>query len=158
MSLAVEVHVTGLDGVEALLARLSPLDTGTLLEGLARLVQQQTRRRIEEEKTAPDGTAWPKNKSGTPILYREGNLSRSIDYAVIGESIVVGSGLIYARPHQYGATIKPKNAKRLAFRLGNALVFAMQAVLPARPFLGLSAENARDILETTADFIRRKLG
>lgn len=158
MSFALDIRITGFASVEGALARLSPLDSGSLLEGLARLIQQQTRTRIEEEKTAPDGAAWPRNKTGNPTLYRDGTLSRSIDYAVSGDQVIVGSGLIYAAPHQFGATIKPKNASRLAFQIGNRIVFAMKVVLPPRPFLGVSADNAREILETVADYVRRKLG
>jgi len=158
MSFALTVRITGFDSVETMLARLNPLDSGTLLEGLARLIQQQTRRRIEEEKTAPDGGAWEANKAGTSTLYKSGTLSRSIDYAVQGESVIVGSGLIYAGVHQDGATIRPKSARRLVFRLGNALIFAMQVTIRARPFLGVSSANAQDIIETTVDFVRRRLG
>lgn len=158
MSFTLKVRVTGFDGVDAMLSRLNPLDTGTLMEGLARLIQQQTRRRIETEKTAPDGSAWKANAAGTSTLFRSGTLSRSIDYAIQGNSLMVGSGLIYAGVHQDGATIRPKSARRLVFQLGNRLVFAMQSVIPPRRFLGISAENARDIMETTADFIRRRLG
>lgn len=158
MSFALAVKITGFDSVEAVLLRLNPLDSGTLLEGLARLIQQQTRKRIETEKTAPDGSAWQANKAGTPTLYKSGTLSRSIDYAVQGESVMVGSGLIYSGVHQEGKTIVPKSARRLVFQIGNALIYAMQVVIPARPYLGISAENAQNIIETTVDFVRRRLG
>lgn len=158
MSVSIEVKLTGFETVMDALSRLSPLDTGTLLEGLARLIQQQTRERIYTEKTAPDGTPWTANNAGSSILLADGTLARSIDYAVQGESAVVGSGLIYSRIHQLGGTIKPKSKKNLAFQLGGKLILAMKVVMPARPYLGISADNASEILEAVADFVRRKLG
>ncbi len=157
MSLAITLAVRGLDGIEAALGRLSPLDGPTLLSGIARLLQQQTRRRIEDDKTGPDGKAWQPNWSGTSILYRTGALSRSIDYAVTGDQIVLGSGLIYATPHQFGAVIRPVKAKALVFQVGNGLRALKKVTLPPRPFVGVSAGDASEIVEATADFLRRLL-
>ena len=162
MTVSIDVTVSGLVEAEARIARLSPLDQGALLEHLARLIQMQTRRRIEEEKRDPDGKAWPPNRQGTPTLVRTGALSRGIDYRVSGDAAVVGVGAIGGRPYpavmQYGATIRPKKARALVFRIGNQLVRAMRVTIPARRFLGLSAGNRDKIVEATADFLRRKLG
>jgi phage gpG-like protein len=144
--------------VDRIMARLSPFDGLTLMEGLARLIQQQTRRRIEEEKTAPDGGAWKPNRAGSSTLYKSGALSASIDYAASASRIDLGSGLVYARIHQQGGTIRPKNARALVFNAGNGLVFVRQVTIPARPFLGVSKANGSEILMATVDFIRRKLG
>lgn len=156
--LVLEPHFEGFEAVEAALARLDPFQGEALLEGLARLLQEQTRRRLLEEKRAPDGNPWRPNRTSTPILYRSGALARSIDYAVSGRQIRVGSGLVYAGLHHQGGTIVPKQARRLAFRLGGRLVFARRVVLPARPFLGISAGNAEDLLDAVARFLQRLLG
>lgn len=148
----------GFEIVERALGKLDPLNGAQLLEGLARMVQEQTRHRIRSQKTAPDGARWKPNREGTSTLYRSGALARSIDYAVTGDSAIIGSGLIYAGVHQNGATITPKKAKRLVFRLGNRTVFARSVTIPARPFLGVSAENGRDLLDATARFLRTLLG
>ncbi len=141
------------------LRRLDPLHTQPLMTGLARLVQMQTRRRILSEKTSPSGQAWVKNRTGTSILYRSGALARSVDYLAGAMSFVVGSGLIYARIHQFGGVITPKKARALVFSSpGGGLVFTKKVTIPPRPWLGVSAGNASEILEAVADFIRRKLG
>ncbi|WP_417766725.1 phage virion morphogenesis protein [Stappia sp.] len=124
-----------------------------LRDGIGRLVQEQTRRRIESEKTAPDGTPWKANRAGTSTLYAEGHLSRSVDYVTSGSGVLVGSGLIYARPHQKGATIKPKDARALRFMVGDAAVFARTVTLPQREWLGLSDENRRDIEGAVIDWL-----
>ncbi len=156
--LVFESHLEGFEALEAALARLDPFQGEALLEGLARQLQEQTRRRLLAEKRAPDGTPWRPNRAGTPILYRSGALARSIDYAVSGRQIRIGSGLVYAGLHQQGGTIVPKQARRLVFRSGGRQIFARRVVVPARPFLGISAGNAEDLLDTVTVFLRRVLG
>ena len=78
----------------------------------------------------------------------------SIDYAAGADQVETGSGLIYASVHQDGATIKAKDAKALAFMIGNEQVFAQSVTIPARPFLGLSADNAEELIEATEDWVR----
>lgn len=154
----IDARAEGLEAVDKALSRLDPLPAGELMEGIARMVQEQTRRRITNEKRAPSGAAWPPNRSGTPILYQSGALARSIDYLVSGETAIVGSGLVYAGVHQHGGTIKPKKAKRLVFRMGNKTIFARKVTIPARPYLGLSAENAEDVIDQVGRFLQKKLG
>jgi phage gpG-like protein len=156
--IAIDMRVEGIETVEQALARLDPLRAGELLNGLGRMIQEQTRRRITGEKTSPAGASWKKNRAGTSILYRSGTLARSIDYAVRGESVTVGSGIIYAAIHQFGGTITPKQAKRLVFRIGNRTIFTKKVTIPARPYLGISGENAEDILDQTARFLRAAIG
>ncbi|HUN10661.1 MAG TPA: phage virion morphogenesis protein [Rhabdaerophilum sp.] len=154
----IDARAEGLEAVDKALSRLDPLASAELLEGIARMVQEQTRRRITNEKRAPSGAAWPPNRTGTPILYRSGALTRSIDYAISGDAAIVGSGLVYAGIHQRGGTITPKKAKRLVFRMGNKTIFARKVTIPARPYLGLSAENAEDVIDQVGRFLAKKLG
>lgn len=157
MSFEINVDLAGLDEVEKKLGRLDPLPTSEILEGIAKMVQSQTRARFYN-KIAPDGSRWTPNREGTSTLLRTRALHDSIDYAVTGESAVVGSGSKYAGPHQHGAVITPKKAKRLVFRLGNKTVFAKKVTIPARPFLGLSDENKAHILDQVARFLQARIG
>ncbi|HXG47690.1 MAG TPA: phage virion morphogenesis protein, partial [Methylomirabilota bacterium] len=85
-----------------------------------------------EEKTAPDGTAWPAwspryantRHSGHSLLRAEGGLLDSIQFLVSDDAVEVGSNLVYAATHQFG------DAKRK---------------IPPRPYLGLSAQDQADI-------------
>lgn len=164
MSLDIKVDVRGLIPADVALAKLAPLDHAKLLLSLARLIQQQTRRRIEDEKTSPDGAAWKPNRTGTPTLYQTGALARSIDYLVQGMQVVVGApsepvqGKPYAAIHQFGGTIVPKSADALAFVIGGQLVRTKKVTIPARPYLGVSSANAREITDAAARFIRKVLG
>jgi len=159
MTVGFEVLTKGLD--EALLAieGIANAPTGDLMEGIGRLVQGQTRRRITSEKTSPGGAAWQANRARTSTLYKSGALSDSIDYQASAASVLVGSGLVYSRIHQYGGVIKPKNGSALKFWWvsGGFTNFAIvkSVTMPARPYLGLSADNQNEIVETTEDWLSR---
>lgn len=154
-AVVLEITAIGLD--EALLKIDGLVDAPRLelMEGIGRLAQEQTRRRIEEEKTTPAGMAWRPNLAGSSLLYTSGALSRSIDYAATEETVQIGTGLIYARIHQEGGEITPKTARALAFRLGNRLVFAQRVRIPARTYVGLSAANQNEIVDAAEDWVAR---
>lgn len=155
---SLDVKVEGFETVDAALARLGPENDQPLLDHIAWMIAQQARARIDSEKRGPDGKAWPPNKTGDSILLKTKALRDSITSTEGRNPAVIGSGLIYAGIHQTGGTILPKKAKRLVFRLGNKTIFARKVTIPARPYLGISAENAADILEQVAIFLRSKLG
>lgn len=155
MSVSLQITETGLAEALLLIEGIEHALTDELMEGIARLVQEQTRRRIEQEKTTPEGAAWKANWKGSSILYESGALSRSIDYDVSSDSAEVGSGLVYARIHQEGGVIVPKSAKALAFQMGNRFVQVQSVTIPARTYLGLSASNQRDVIEAAEDWLGR---
>lgn len=155
MSVKLEITETGLPEALLKIEGLADAPRLELMEGIGRLVQEQTRRRIEDEKTSPAGVPWKANRQGTSTLYQTGALSRSVDYIASEESVQVGSGIVYARIHQEGGTIKPKNARVLVFRAGGRMVFARTVTIPARPWLGLSVNNQREIVESAEDWLGR---
>ncbi|KPH80524.1 phage virion morphogenesis protein [Bosea vaviloviae] len=162
-TLEVRVDISGLDGIEAALARLAGAQFDTLLEGMARLIRESARERVFGGGPAPDGSAWKPNFEGrTPILHRSGALARSIDYAVSGNQIVVGSGLHYAAIHQYGGVIKPKNGSALKFwwQSGGFVNFAVvkSVTMPARPYIGLSGDDRAELIQAAVLYIRRLFG
>lgn len=150
---SVQVSVEGLDLGLSVLEKLADAPKHELLDGLGRLVQEQTRRRISSEKTSPGGAAWPANRQGTSILVQSGALMNSIDYSVGGDTAQIGTGLIYAGIHQHGGVITPKSAKALVFTAGNALVFAQSVTIPQRQFLGISADNEQELKEATEEWV-----
>lgn len=150
-----EVKETGLHEALLKLDGIAHAPKHELAEGIGRLVQEQTRRRIGEEKTSPEGAAWKTNARGSSILYESGALSRSIDYIATPTSVQVGSGLVYARIHQQGGQIAAKNASSLAFMIGNRLIQVKSVTMPRRPYLGLSAPNQNEIVEAAEDWMRR---
>lgn len=158
-TLQVSIDVSGLGSIEALLGRLNPFQGEQLLEALARLIRESVRERLIAGGPAPDGAAWKPNREGrTPILHRSGALARSIDYAVSGMQAVIGSGLIYAAIHQFGGTIVPKTAGQLAFSIGNRLIFTKKVTMPARPYIGLSADDRAELVQAAVLHLRRLFG
>ena len=155
--LAVDMQLNGLDRASQAIERVTGWDRFELMDTIGRLVQLQTRRRIEVEKEGPDGTKWPENYQKSPTLYATGALHDSIDYQTGLGQITVGSPLVHAAIHHFGGVIKAKVAKALAFKRGNDTVFAKSVTMPARPYLGISADNAEEIEDVVADFVREVL-
>lgn len=160
---AVEIIEQGLAEAIARIERLTALDRHEVMDSLGALMQQQTRHRIDVEKTAPDGTPWAKTWRGSSILVNTGELVNSIAYLSNQTEVHVGSPRVYARIHQFGGTIKAKNKKALSFSVpgglrkalpgGSEKVFFKSVTIPARPYLGLSADNIAEAEEVIAEFI-----
>lgn len=157
---AIGVSIT-LDGAQfgAAMARMRSLvsfDPAPLMEEIAALGESQTRRRISEDKTAPDGTPWAPNRNGTPILAETGqHLLASLAWYASAEEAVWGASWEFAHIHQEGAVIVAKNAPYLTFFSGGAWRRAKSVTIPARPFIGLSAENRAEIEDLVSDHFAR---
>lgn len=119
----------------------------------------------------PDGHAWePLNpvyeamKQGPGILRESGmrgGLMSSITFEVSGHSVAVGSAKIYAAVHQEGATIRPKISGGLLFLQswdGKVWGVAEEVTIPARPYLGISASDEREVQEVVTTVLRRVAG
>jgi len=126
-----------------------------LMENIAALVESQTRRRIQEEKTSPDGEPWPEwsedyaeskhgadrahwdiiphgtasPQGGHSYLQLDGGLLDSITSEATADEAIVGSNLVYAAAQHFGGDgIRP------------------------RPYLGLSSDNEAEIVELIEDW------
>lgn len=81
------------------------------------------------------------NVAGTPgqPLVDKGLLRRSITFQADAKGVTVGTNLIYARTHQFGAHIRPKKGPFLVFPGPDGrLIFSRGVTVPARPFLPLN--------------------
>lgn len=98
-------------------------------------------------ETAPDGTPWKplkpeyrkrklklKPRRIDKTLQSTGALRRSIVWQLEGHSVLVGSNLVYAPIHQLGG------------RTGRAMI-------PARPYLGLSDGDQKAIVEIVGKYL-----
>jgi phage gpG-like protein len=159
VSFTINLTKLGFTDADAALGRLDPIQGEKLLTGLGRLIREQTVERILGGGPSPDGAGWRDTiEMRNPILNRSGALARSIDYRASADSLVVGSSLIYAAIHQFGGVIRPKTASALAFMLGGRLVRTGKVTMPARPYLGLSAENRAEATRSVVAYLRRMLG
>lgn len=155
-------------------------DTGNrakLLELIGAEVESQTHRRLRDEKTAPDGSAWEPWSDGyaatrhgnQSLLMGEGALDDSIQYFITGSKVHVGSPLAYAAVHQDGfdGAVQISAHNRLIKQaFGRALkspvwqsvkAHTRQMSVPQREYLGLSTENQRDLQALIGDFWGEKL-
>ena len=162
----VTITATFDDGnVASALARLGAAlaDTAPLLDSIGVYGRDSTRERFTSQ-TAPSGTPWkalsPAYASlkggGKDILTLNYVLRNSITYGAGLAEVRWGSNVVYAAVHQFGATIVPKTARALRFRLGldGRMVFAKSVTIPARPYLGLSAEDREEIEARGGAFLR----
>lgn len=139
------------------------------LKAIGESMAESTRRRFETSR-APDGSAWAPNspvtiarylaaRSGTrkkggglskkgatlaggkkPLVGATRLLGNQIVYQASGNAVQIGSNRIYAGVQQFGAAAR---------QFGRA----PWGAIPARPFLGVSAADKAEILETVADFL-----
>lgn len=123
--------------VSAAFDRLGGEDLARILQEVGALVEDQTKLRLADEKTAPDGAAWAPWSEGYAatrgahhsLLVGAGHLLGSVQNYTRGLEAVVGSNLVYAAPHQFGSA---------------------DGAMPARPWLGLSADNRHAIEDFVA--------
>lgn len=123
-----------------------------------------THRRFVSQ-SAPGGQKWaPLNpgykpmKRNSRILTESGRLRDSINSRPGREAVRVGTNVAYAAVHQFGATIRPKSASHLVFRLASGLVMAKSVTIPARPFLGIDDDDEAMIAEVVFGFVERYAG
>jgi phage virion morphogenesis protein len=154
MSVTIRAHLDAASQARAdkilaeLEAKARNLAGGLKIVGEALLREQN--RRFQTE-TDPDGKPWAKlapltvaTRGGVsgPILRRSGQLMRSGAWQVSGATLRIGVNTIYAAVHQFGATIRPKTAGRLAVPLGDGGFARLKsATIPARPMVGFGPRD-----------------
>lgn len=145
--LALRADLSALDRMESRLARLTQADRGQLLENMGAVLESSTRNRIQSEKTDPEGNPWPDwspayaetRHGGHSLLSADGGLLDSIRSDVRGDEVEVGTNIVYGAVHQFGGA-------------------EVDMPIPARPYLGVSAEDEQDILAVTDDWLDGLLG
>lgn len=59
-------------------------------------------------------------------------------------SVLVGTDVEYARIHEFGGDIVPRNARALAFQIGGEWIITQRVTMPARPYLRPAYDAQRD--------------
>lgn len=142
MSLALRVDLRDVSRLSDRLARIGRASPDPLLDAVGALLASSAKRRIRSEKRGPDGEPWRSwtpayaatRHAGQSLLLAGGGLDDSITHLVAGHGVEVGSNLVYAAIHQLsGAGTSRPN-------------------IPARPYLGVSDEDAQDIVALAEDW------
>jgi len=142
------IRPQGLDAIEAGLGRLlaAANDLRPAMDEIGSQILQRTQRRFEEQKR-PDGEDWKELSKKTtvrrrgaegPILRITGRLYGSLEYKAQPDAVEIGSNWPYARIHQLGAAQGSSGRTR---RNGPI----PWGDIPARPYLGLSDDDAADV-------------
>lgn len=110
-----------------------------------------TKSRFLEEKD-PDGVAWQdlnplyaSTKKGPGKLRGETRNLSSIIYQASENGVEIGSNVVYARIHNEGGVIRPKNASALVFSMGGKTFKVKSVTMPKRTFLGFSDSDIKEI-------------
>lgn len=111
------------------------------------------------QKRAPDNTPWARNSDVTIArkgrdnpLYQRGHLQGTIRYQLLGQNaLAVGTNRGYAAVQQFG---QPKGASGRT-RRGAPIPWGD---IPARPFLGLSDQDAADAVRVLRAYLARQAG
>jgi len=167
MAAQVSFDLKEVDAVRKMLAEaaLDSNDRQRLLGSIGVEMESQTKERFGTQRS-PDGESWKalaqktqdyymsKGKGHRSLLVGEGLLRDSITSEVQegASSVLVGATMEYAAVHQFGATITPKTAKALAVP-GYGML--RKVVIPARPYLGVSQNDAAVIASAVSEFLGR---
>ena len=133
-------------------------DPRPLLLDIGEALVNSTRDRFIAQR-GPDGQTWKtlsprylQTKSPNPgkILQRRGDLVRQIFPQVEGATLLVGTDRVYGAVHQFGA-LKGAFGKT---RRGAPIPWGD---IPARPFLGISDDDAAEIIAIARDHLQARL-
>ena len=160
----IEFDLSGIKEARAKLERLQEAtsDLRPLLEAIREdlLLSHDERAR---DQVDPQGHTWKaldplyaKTKRGGRILHASGRML-SLASRVEGDTVVIGTNAEYAAAHQFGATIRPKAKKALRFNMGGKWFTKKSVTIPARPFLGVSEQDKKDMVEAVQDYLDETL-
>jgi phage virion morphogenesis protein len=131
-----------------------------VMADIGRSLRASTLERFRTERD-PDDRAWIPSRrraegSPRPTLTLSARLRSSISSRATDSEVRIGTNVIYAATHQFGGTIRPKTAKALVFALPSGQWVQAKAVtIPARPFLGVSADDRQEIVAIVRDAVAK---
>jgi len=131
---ALSVQLEGVPWLVKAFGNIAGMDLAELAYNIGALLESSTQERIATEKQGPDGEAWAgwseayaaTRGSQHSLLMGEGDLLGSVQNYSTGTTAEVGTPLVYGAIHHFGGAEVGKN-------------------IPARPYLGVSAQDRADI-------------
>lgn len=137
-----------------------------LMEVAGAVLENSVRERFRTQ-SGPGGVPWVQSERAMSqgmgrTLIDKGGLLGSVTYEADANRVEVGiiaktRSAKFARVHQYGATIRPKKSPYLAFRGADGhMVFAKSVTIPARPFIGVDAEDRAELVAAWSAYLEEK--
>ncbi len=138
--------------------KVNDIQQEELMDKIGFYMENEMRKRFDTG-TDYKGNAWKKLKYRTGKPLRDtGALMGSLGTAEIkGDTVSIFSNLKYARLHDQGGVIEPKNKKFLKFTINGKDYFSKKITVPARKFSGISSKNKIEIKELVNKFFQDKL-
>lgn len=173
MSLQYQIRLEGMREAKGAFAAL--LDHGNdltpLADNMGHSLANSAVHRLAVTNVGPDGTPWPDSartraRGGRTQYDRgSGGLAGSITHEVgaRGTATEIGSNKPYAAMRQFGGTIVPRSAGGfLVFEAYNdegqlEKIFARSVTQPARPYLGVSPDDADELAGLALDYFNMAL-
>ena len=129
-------------------AKKQPKAVGRGLEKAAQMVRSEA---VKNHLSGPKMTQGVGSRTNATLQPGTGDLRSSINTKVsVGktkQNATVGTSMLYARIHEKGGVIKPKNKKSLRFTIGSQVIFAKKVTIPKRPFLKPSLAKKRSKID-----------
>lgn len=162
--MADNIYFQGQEKIAQWIARVKEKssDPTELYQKLGGILLESTRDRFTKTNVAPDGRPWQQSwrakAQGTPTLLNTKKLRDSIYVKLNKDGAFLSTNLKYAPMMQFGGVIKAKNGGYLTFKTPmGGWVKKKQVIIPARPFLGVSEDDAQLMLNEIADHLEELL-
>lgn len=136
MSLSITVDFRDKGKLDKAMRRWRSLTEGELLNRIAQRLAKQTRRRIRTGKAAPDGAPWVPRKDDKP-------------HGLLTDTLALVQSIRVTRKSRQEKTIGSPLAKAAFLHRGTSK-------MPARPFFGVSTENAKDLNDLISSWVARR--
>lgn len=159
--MSASIRIEGdLSGFQEAIKKLKNLDKARLNRIIAEVLRESTLERFQQEED-PQGRKWKKslraasqNGGSGKTLAMSGGLKVSLSTHANPTGLAVGTNKIYAGVHQFGGEVRAKRKPYLTFKIGDRFVRLKKVTVPARPFLGISDTDQKEVAETVNDFIK----
>jgi phage gpG-like protein len=146
--------------VRTLLGRLQTRmdDLTPALKDVGEVILESIQRNIREGRS-PEGKAWRPSiraavEGGVTLRDTSAHLYNRLHVVAESDRVAVSADWEFAHVHQFGAVIRPKEAKALRFQLANGQwVTTKKVVIPPRPFMGVRDEDWGEIHDTLMEHL-----
>lgn len=157
MAFSISIKADGESPIMAVLTKLTGFDKSAMFDGIGSYGVQSTQDRFQYQHDVegnPWKQSWRSNMQGGNSAGRNiGDLVNGLNYQLRPNGVEWGANVEYAHVFHFGAHILPKTAQYLVFNVLGNWRKVKEVNIPARPFLGINADDERMILDIIEEHI-----